>query len=130
MNQQITIQKLRRFGITLGFFFPIFIGLLVPLLYGDSYKLWTLLPGFLLLILGLTKPNVLYYPYKFWIKLGAVLGWINSRLILGFIFIFIVQPISIFMKLFGYDPLRKNVTNVSSYREIKVNNKIDLTRIF
>ena len=62
--------------------------------------------------------------------LGYILGFINSRLILGIVFIFMVQPISLIMKIFGYDPLRLKTNNQKSYRENKKNYKINLDNIF
>ena len=62
--------------------------------------------------------------------LGLLLGWINSRLILGLIFIIVVQPIAIIMKLFGHNPLKTKFTNDKSYRERNQEHKIDLTKIF
>ena len=62
--------------------------------------------------------------------LGLVLGWFNSRLILGLVYLIILQPIAIFMKIFGYDPLKKKKNNQKSYREIKKDENFDLTRIF
>ena len=130
MNQIISKKLLRNFGLVFGSLFPLVFGFLLPLLYGYQFRFWTLYIGFSILILGIIKPMLLYYPYKIWIKFGIILSWINTRLILGLIFILIVQPISIVMKLFGYDPLKKYFTNDSTYREIKKNYKIDLTRIF
>ena len=130
MDKLISLKKLREFGILFGILFPIFIGLLVPLIYGHPFRVWTIFPGIIHFFLAFLKPESLYYPYKLWMKLGMILGWINSRLILGMIFVLVVQPISLFMKLFGYDPLRKNTANLSTYREVKKNYKIDLTRIF
>ena len=63
-------------------------------------------------------------------QLGNILGWINSRIILGFIFIFILQPIALIMRIFGYDPLRKRHANTNSYKEKREEFKIDLKRIF
>ena len=62
--------------------------------------------------------------------LGHALGWINSRIILGLVFILVVQPIAFTMKLFGYDPLRKKKNDESSYKEKNEHRIIDLTRIF
>ena len=62
--------------------------------------------------------------------IGHFLGKINSRIILGLVFILVVQPIAIIMKIFKYDPLRKKFEKKKSYREIKKYHKIDLTRIF
>ena len=130
MDKIISIKKLREFGILFSILFPIFIGLLVPLIYGHPFRMWTICPSIILFSLAFLKPEILYFPYKFWMKLGMILGWINSRLILGMIFVLVVQPISLFMKLFGYDPLRKKNSNLSTYREMKKDYKIDLTRIF
>ena len=62
--------------------------------------------------------------------LGHALGWINSHIILGLVFIFVVQPIAYIMRLTGYDPLRIRQKREKSYRENRQTHKIDLTRIF
>ena len=73
----------------------------------------------------------LYYPYKLWMKLGHILGWVNSKVILGLVFILVLQPIALIMKSFGYDPLQKKKDlNTTTYREIRSNFKIDLRKIF
>ena len=75
-------------------------------------------------------PRILYYPYLIWIKLGYILGWINSKIILGLIFIFVLIPIGFTMKIFGYDPLKIRKIKKLTYKENRQNHKIDLTRIF
>ena len=130
MNQNITKKQLREFGLLLGFGFPLLIGWLIPFVFGHEFREWTLWIGIPGLFLGLIQPNLLLYPYKGWIILGHVLGWINSRLVLGLVFIFLVQPIAYIMRIFGYDPLRKKRNMQESYKENKRGHKIDLTRIF
>ncbi len=130
MKSFISNKQLREFGLLIGFGFPIFIGFLLPLIAGHKFRLWTVFLGIPFLTIGTLKPYLLYYPYKGWMKLGECLGWINSRLILGFIFIVIVQTIAVFMKLFNYDPLKKKFNSEKSYREFKNSKEIDLTRIF
>ena len=82
------------------------------------------------LILAVSNPNLLFYPYQVWMKIGHFLGWINSRIILGLVFILILQPIALIMRIFGYDPLRQKKDNSKSFREIKENQKSNFTRIF
>ena len=130
MKNTVTNKQLREFGILVGIIFPLLLGLIIPFIRGHSFAEWTLLIGIPLLITGVLKPKLLLLPYKFWISLGLYLGWINSRLILGFVFIFILQPISFLMKFFGYDPLRKKRLGKKSYRENIESRIIDLTRIF
>ena len=61
---------------------------------------------------------------------GNLLGWFNSKLILGFIFTIVLQPIALFMKLFGYDPLNLKRNNKKTYFIDNRKTKIDLNKIF
>ena len=130
MKESISKKQLREFGFLIGFGFPILIGLIIPAFGGHAFRTWTLYVGLPSFILGILKPSLLFYPYKAWMKLGLALGWINSRIILGLIYFIVLLPISLIMKIFGYDPLRKKKSNKLSYRENKKNLDIDLTRIF
>ena len=130
MKEIISKKQLREFGLLIGFGFPLFIGWLIPAVTGHGFREWTLWVGFIGLIIGLTSPRLLYYPYKFWMKLGVILGWINSRIILSLVFIIVLLPISVVMRLIGYDPLRTKLKEVKTYRENRKNHKTDLTRIF
>ena len=130
MKESISKKQLRDFGFLIGFGFPIIIGWIIPAIGGHIFRFWSLWIGFPVLILGIIKPSLLFYPYKAWMKLGNALGWINSRLILGLVFILVLQPIALIMKIFGYDPLRRKKSHEKSYRENRKNHKVDLTRIF
>ena len=70
---------------------------------------WLGVPG---LILGLTAPSLLLYPYKAWMAIGHSLGWLNSKLILGVVFLFVLQPIALVMRIAGYDPLKIKITKL------------------
>ena len=130
MKDIISKKQLREFGLLIGFAFPILIGWLIPAFAGHSFRAWSLWIGISGIIFGLISPNLLRYPYKAWMALGNVLGWLNSYLIFGVIFIAVVQPISYFMRLAGYDPLRKARKGKTTYREIRHIPNTDLTRIF
>ena len=130
MNKSITNKELRKFGLIVGIIFPLLLGLIIPLIRGHAFNEWTLFVGIPLLITGILKPRLLNLPYKFWIYLGNYLGWINSRLILGSVFIFILIPTSILMRFFHYDPLRIKRVGKKSYRENIEDRIIDLTKIF
>ena len=130
MKEIISKKQLREFGLLIGFGFPLFIGWLIPALTGHEFREWTLWIGFIGLIIGLTSPRLLYYPYKFWMKLGVLLGLINSHIILGLVFILVLQPIAYIMRLTGYDPLRRRRKGEKTYRENRKDHQTDLTRIF
>ena len=130
MKETISKKQLRDFGLLIGLGFPILIGWLIPLLFGHEFRTWTMWIGVPGLILSLTAPNLLRYPYKGWMALGHTLGWVNSHIILGLVFTFVLQPIAYFMRLTGYDPLRRRRKGETSYRENRQSHLTDLTRIF
>ena len=130
MKETISKKQLREFGLLIGFGFPILIGLLIPAVAGHGFRAWTLWVGITGLILGLTAPRLLHYPYKGWMALGHALGWVNSHIILGLVFIVVLQPIAYIMRFTGYDPLRRRLNGEKTYREPRQDHKTDLTRIF
>ncbi len=130
MKNHISKKMLREFGFLIGFAFPFLIGWVLPSLASHSFRTWTLWISVPSLIFAILKPSLLYYPYKGWMKLGYILGWVNSRIILGLVFLIILQPIALIMRIVGHDPLRKKMLNKKSYREIKVSDIVNLKKIF
>ena len=130
MDKNISQKILREFGFLIGFAFPFLLGWIIPVLGGHSFRTWTLWISFPSIILAILKPKLLFYLYKAWMKLGHILGWVNSRIILGLVYIIILQPIALIMRIYGHDPLRIKNFPQKSYREIKTNKKINLKKIF
>ena len=130
MKEKISKKTLREFGLLIGLVFPILFGWVLPSLFGHEFRVWTLWIGVPGIILGLTEPRLLYYPYKGWMALGHALGWLNSHIILGLVFIIVLQPIAYVMRLTGYDPLRRRRKGEKSYRENRKDHQVDFTRIF
>ena len=130
MKSQVSKKQLREFGLIIGFGIPIIMGWILPYFSGNLFHDWTLWIGTITLLLSFLKPSLLFYPYKGWMALGHSLGWVNSRIVLGLVFILILLPIAFIMRAVGYDPLRIKKVNQKSYREEKHNYSINLKRIF
>ena len=130
MDKNISEKLLREFGFLVGFGLPFLIGWIFPALGGHTFRTWTLWISFPSIILAISNPKLLLYPFKAWMKLGDILGWVNSRIILGLVFVIILQPIALIMRIYGHDPLRIKNFPQKSYREIKTNKKINLKKIF
>ena len=130
MKKEINKKLFKEFGILLGIFIPLVWGLLLPILFGHDLRLWTLYFSTIIISLAFIYPKSLKYPYILWMYIGDILGWINSRLILGLVFILVVQPIALLMRIFKYDPLNKELEIKDSYRETKKNYFLDLKKIF
>ena len=130
MDLKISQKILRQLSLVIGVGFPLIIGWIIPMIGGHSFRYWTLIIALFSLPIGAFCPRLLSFPYKLWMNIGNILGWINSRLILGLVYVLVLLPISFFMKLFNHNPLKTKMNNSISYRENKKNHKIDLTKIF
>ena len=103
----------RNFGLT--FFIVFLIVSIWPLLYNEQIRIWSLIVGFIFLILGLVNSKILTPLNKIWFKFGIILGKLVSPVIMGIVFFFVVTPISIIMKIFGKDLLNLKYNNQKSY---------------
>ena len=130
MKKTISVKELREFGIIVGLGLPFVFGFAIPKITGHDFREWTLWLGVFFLLLCFFKPKLLNPFYKFWMAFGHLLGRVNSNIILFLVFVFVLMPISIIMKIFGYDPLRLKENKRKTYRIDNKNNTIDLTRIF
>ena len=114
---EATTSELRKFGVIMGVFIMLFFGLLIPWIWGFSSPTWSWIAAAAFIGLGLVLPVSLKPVFIVWMKLSHVLGWINTRLLLGIVFYCIVMPIGLVMRLFGTDPMhRKFDEKVKSYR--------------
>jgi hypothetical protein len=123
-------RQLREFGLLIGTVFPVLLGWLLPALHGHPFRAWTLWIGIPALVLGIAWPRGLAWPYRGWMALGHGLGWINSHLILGAVYLLVLQPIALLMRILGHDPLRRQRNASASYRELRTNSSVNLKRIF
>lgn len=130
MKKNISKKILREFGILIGLVFPILIGWVLPSLSNHPFRIWTLWISISSLFLAIAAPSLLLYPYIAWMKLGHFLGWLNSRIILSIVFILVLQPIALIMRISGHDPLRKKKLDQKSYREVNDKKIVNLKKIF
>jgi hypothetical protein len=76
---------------------------------------WLLAAG--LVLVSLTVPKALGPLNRAWMFLGHILGWINTRIILGIVFLLIFTPTALVFRLLGKDPMRRSfAAGDKSYR--------------
>lgn len=103
----LTKKALRSFGLVVGGV----LALIAVFLYWRNG--WTLTPvsttlggvGLALIALGLLVPLVLRSVYRVWMGLALVLGYIMTRVLLSIVYLFVVTPIGLLLRLFGKDLL-------------------------
>lgn len=94
-------RQLRDFGFVLGGGIIGVFGIFLPWLYHSAFSLWVWLLGGGFILIGLGLPDILRPVYFGWERLGLVLGWINTRLILGILFFFVITPLGWLMRVLG-----------------------------
>lgn len=113
-------RELRSFGLMMAAVIAVLFGLALPALLGRALPLWPWILSGAFAGLALVKATALRPVYAGWMKFGHIMGFINTRIILGFTFYIVLTPIGVIMKLFGADPLRSKLrTADESYRIVR-----------
>jgi hypothetical protein len=116
MENQTDNKQLRSFGLLVGGIFA-GIGVWPLVIHSAEPRWWSLIIAGALLLPAAIYPHSLVWPYKGWMALGHVMGWINTRIILGLVFFAIVTPIGIVRRLLGKDPMGRQLRpDLDSYR--------------
>jgi hypothetical protein len=118
-EQQLTEKDLRQFGLLVGGVFSV-IGFWPFVFRSESPRLWALVLGGLLMILGGIAPQSLRQVHAGWMKIGHVLGAINTKIILGLIYYLLIAPMGIVMRSLGKDSMHRAFDrDVRTYRVVR-----------
>jgi len=100
------VRSLRTFGFLVGGIFLLLVAWPAVARREDP-RLWALIAAFLLLGPAVVYPRALGPVHRIWMKIGRVLGWINTRIILGVLFYLIVTPVGMVLRWMGKDPMHR-----------------------
>lgn len=107
-------SELRKFGLLVGLILML-IGA-APVVKGKDLKGYLIIISAILLLMAIASPALLSPVYKIWVKIGSILGRINSFLVLSIIFFFILTPIGLIARVFKGSSMRLyNRRNKASY---------------
>lgn len=118
---EVTTPELRKFGLIMGAAFMLVFGLFLPWLFNFSIPKWPWIVAAVFIVWALANPASLKPVYITWMKIGGVLGFINTRIILGILFFGMFLPIGMLFKLFGKELIPNKFTDDKSYRVITEN---------
>jgi hypothetical protein len=97
----------RSFGLVLGW--ALLALAAVRFVWAGALSWWLLGSALALFAAALTVPWVLGPLRTAWMKLAAVLGLINARILLTIVFAALVTPIAVVLRAFGRTPIRLTV---------------------
>ena len=116
VQTKVKTRQLRSFGLIVGGVFA-FIGAWPEVYHSASPRLCALILAAVLILPALIFPGSLRPFYLGWMRVSQLLGWINTRVILGVIFYLLFLPVGLIMRLLGKDPMnRKFNSGVTTYR--------------
>jgi hypothetical protein len=116
-NPAPSVRELRNFGLMMGGFIAAIFGLLIPWIWDLEMARWPWITAAIFIAWGLAAPATLASVFHLWMKLGGVLGWINTRLLLAMVFYLMFFPLGVIMRLFGWDAMQRKLNaNLQSYR--------------
>jgi saxitoxin biosynthesis operon SxtJ-like protein len=82
------------------------IGLWPAIVRGAHARAWMVGVAVGLVLPALAAPRVLAPAYRAWMALGSVLGWVNTRVMLGLLFFGVITPTALILRLIRRDPMR------------------------
>lgn len=119
MKQDITAKTLSQFGLVVGGAFAV-IGVWPFLFHSARPRLWALVLAVFLILAAMAFPRLLGPFYRGWMAVGHLLGWINTKVILGVLFYVVFTPVGLLRRLFGGDPLHREFeAHAETYRVMR-----------
>jgi len=106
-KQVISNKDLRNFGFIWAFIFSV-IGLW-PLKSGGDLRAWAMFASGFFAAVALIAPITLKQFYVVWVKVGNVIGKINSKIIIMILFVLVFIPFGVILRLMGKDLLGKKI---------------------
>ncbi len=91
-------------------------GIAFPLLLDIAWPIWPWLVFAVLGIWAIIAPASLGPVYRGWMRFGMLLSKITTPIILTLLFLVAILPVSLLMRLFRKDPMRRSFDDSASYR--------------
>lgn len=108
-----TSHELRVFALIVSIGFTI-LGWLIPYLRGNSIHVPLLMIAGLVFVFGMALPKSLIKPREIWIKIGNVLGKINSTIIFTVIYFLVFASVGLIFRIIKRDRLFTKFKSVNS----------------
>ena len=107
----LTAALYKKFGLTMAGCLALIFGLVMPLVLGRSLPVWPWVAAGFFLTTAVFMPMQLRLIYLVWMKIGHILGHINTRILLCLVFFLLFTPMALLLKLLGKDPLCRQLSD-------------------
>lgn len=121
------IDALKSFGLAFGGVLAVLFGIGVPLLRhsgaigwpwaSGNWPAWPWLAGAAVAAWALVHPASLSLLHRPWMRFATIAQWVNTRIIMLFLFYVIILPTGLLLRLFGKDAMQRRLDEKApSYR--------------
>jgi hypothetical protein len=118
-HQTPSKKQLRSFGFILAGGFLV-VALLPVIFRHHGATRWAVAVSFISAVAAIFVPASLRQVYRVWMTAGDLLGWINSKVILGVVYYILMSPLRLLMTLAGHDPMNRKFDRKSAtYRVVR-----------
>lgn len=118
VSSSLTTKDFRHFGLIMGIMIALIFGAIIPWFCKELFRKIPLIIGAVFITWAFVAPITLKPLYRIWMLIGSVLGWINTRIILIFLFYLVFTPMGLVMKCLRRDAMnRKWNPDTLSYRQ-------------
>lgn len=107
--KELDQKGLREFGLIGGSIVAVLFGFLLPVIRHHSLSVIPWVIAVILWIWAIIAPATLNFVYKNWMRIGLVLGWIQTRIILGVLFYIMITPIGLMKRLLNQAPMMRSL---------------------
>jgi hypothetical protein len=115
-SEKIGTSQLRSFGLIVAVGFSV-VALWPAVFRSQSPRTWALGIAVGLAVLALIAPAALKPFHRVWTTIGEVLGWVNTRVILGIVYYVVIVPVGAIRRMVGDDPMhRKFEPEATTYK--------------
>lgn len=128
-NVPIEKSSPKSFGIVFSIVF--FIIGIYPLINSENLRIWSLILSIILLSITFIFPKILIMPNNLWFKFGNTVGGFVSYVVLFIVFIGVVCPTGLIIKLIGKDQLKlKNNKGIKTHWIQRINKPGSMKHLF
>ncbi len=104
---ELDSKGLRQFGLLMGGFIVLVFGVLLPWLFDRTWPVWPWIVAALFTVWSLAAPGSLRPVYRGWMRFGAIMGRITTPLLMISVFLIVIVPAALIMRLLRRDPLTR-----------------------
>lgn len=140
MELKTKAHELKSFGYLMGIMLILVFAIILPYVFDHilgaatvlfgvySTPIWPWLAACCFWLTALIWPILLQPIYFVWMKIGLVVGWVNTRLILLLMFYAMMLPMGLIMRILGKNAIRIKARQASYRITSKQSDKTQLER--